>query len=78
MYKLVILLGSFKIYYNNTPGCFYDNINQLFNTFYNDKCNYSPQYYDCLDKVNTLKIFECNTKEDLINFIINEYAQELL
>lgn len=78
MYKLAILHDGFKIYYNNIPGCFYSNIKQLLNSFINNKCSYSPQYYDCLDKVNTLKIFECNTKEDLVNFIINEYAEDLL
>lgn len=77
MYKLVILHDGFKIYYNNIPGCFYSNIKQLLNSFIDNRCSYSPHYYDCLDLIN-LKVVEYNTKEDIINFIINEYAEEIL
>lgn len=93
MYKFVEVIRdnidvSYKVYKDNIQGS-YEYINVLFKALQNDTYEYSHVYTDCFKeyeknkyesriKIKSLNCIEFDKKEDLINFIINEYAQELL
>ena len=93
MYKFVEIImdsnvSSYKVYKDNIQGS-YESLLTLLKLLRNNTYEYSHVYADCFEeykknknetsiKIKSLNCTKFDKKEDLINFIINEYAQELL
>lgn len=93
MYKFVeIIMDSnvvtYKVYKDNIQGS-YESLISLLKQLQDNTYEYSCVFSDCFQeyeknkneasiKIKSLNCTKFDKKEDIIKFIINEYAQELL